>query len=410
MKMKVAAACASLLAFSLAAADQKTIASVLQPYVDRHELAGAVALVVSKDSFLSLESVGYSDVSAKKSMPTDAIFWIASISKPITAAAVMMLVDEGKIRLDDPVQKYLPEFSPRIMAVTDDRAAVRTQKPQHTITVRNLLSHTSGMSFSSSIEKPTLDSFPLTVRVQSYSLELLRYEPGSDYQYSNAGINTAGRIIEAVSGMRYEEFLQKRLFGPLGMKDTTFWPTEAQLTRLAKSYRPNDTATDLEETTVTQLRYPLTDHVHRYPMPAGGLFSTANDLGKFCQLFLNGGMVAGKRYVSEAAIQEMTRNQLDPAIQPGAEGIAKAKRGYGLGWETNASGAFGHGGAYATDLRIDPKRGFATVWLVQHAGFPGEGRKSREAFEEAAAKQFIPNANPAARSSHSDVDTKRFHD
>lgn len=396
MNFKVATG-ALLVWFSWSVVGQENIPNVLQPYVDRHELAGAVTLVVSKDSVLSLEAVGYADVAAKKNMWTDAIFWIASMSKPITAAALMMLVDEGKLRLDDPVEKYLPNFSPRIMVVAGDHSDVGMQKPQHPITVRNLLSHTSGLPFSSSIERPTLDSFPLTVGVQSYSMEVLRYEPGTDAQYSNAGINTVGRIIEVVSGMRYEDFLQKRLFEPLGMKDTTFWLTQTQLERLAKSYRPNTSSTDLEETTVTQLRYPLTDRTQRYPMPAGGLFSTANDLGQFCRMLLSGGVFAGKRYLSEAAIQEMTRNQLNVASQPGAANLARIQRGYGLGWETNTSGMFGHAGAYATDLRIDPKHGIATVWLVQHAGFPGDGKKSMEAFEKAVAKLF--KADSEVRSS-----------
>src|ERR1700730_12075761 len=120
----------------------------------------------------------------------------------------------------------------------------------------------------------------------------LLFEPDTKYQYSNAGINTAGRIIEIVSGMPYEEFLDKRLFEPLGMKDTTFWPDEEQLTRLAKSYKPNSDKSGLEETTVAQLKYPLNDR-KRQPMPAGGLFSTAADVGRFCQMILNGGTYKG---------------------------------------------------------------------------------------------------------------------
>ena len=386
--------------FPLAAADSWNIASVLQPYVERHELAGAVTLVASKDNILSLEAVGYSDIASKKPMQTDALFWIASMSKPVAATALMMLVDEGKVRLDDPVEKYLPQFTPRIMALTADRAHVRLQKPQHAITVRNLLSHTSGIPFSSSLEAPTLDLLLLATRVQSYALEPLMFEPGSDFSYSNAGINTAAHIIEVVSGMRYEDFLQLRLFDPLGMKDTTFWPTEAQLERLAKSYKANARGTDLEEIPITQLHYPLTDRAHRYPMPAGGLFSTASDLGKFCQMLLNGGTFAGKRYLSEAAIQEMVHNQLSEAtlqrVTLNRHGPADPD-GYGLGWFTSASGGFGHTGAYSTNMRIDPKHGLATVWLVQHAGFPGDGSKSQNSFEQAATKRFIPALDGATK-------------
>jgi CubicO group peptidase (beta-lactamase class C family) len=289
--------------------------------------------------------------------------------------------------LDDPVEKYLPQFAPRIMTVVADGDHVQLRKTRRAITVRNLLTHTSGIPFRSSLETPTLDLFPLALRVESYALEPLDFEPGNGWSYSNAGINTAARIIEVVSGMRYEEFLQKRVFDPLGMKDTTFWPTESQLPRLAKSYMPDDSETDLQETSITQLHYPLTDHTHRYPMPAGGLFSTASDLGTFCQMFLNGGSLAGKRYLSESAIREMTRDQLSPA----EKGITAPMwhGGYGLGWQTSPEGIFGHKGAYSTDMRIDPLHGLATVWLVQHAGFPGDGSKSYGAFEQTVSKRFI---------------------
>src|SRR5579883_755356 len=371
----------SLLAPLLAAKDDppasssKDIAAVLQPFVDRHALAGAVILVADKDKVLSLEAVGFADITAKKSMPFDALFWIASQSKPITATALMMLVDEGKVKLDDPVQKYLPEFRDQWLAVEQDQDHILLKKPGHPITVREILSHTSGMPFKSAMEPGTLDLLPLRDAVRSYAMTPLMFEPGTKYQYSNAGINTAGRIIEVVSGMPYEEFLDRRLFEPLGMKDTTFWPNEPQLTRLAKSYKPNANKTGLEETTVTQLKYPLNDR-KRQPMPAGGLFSTTEDVGKFCQMILNGGIYQGKRYLSPSAVEQMTTRQT-------GEGI---KENYGLGWATG--GTFGHGGAYATNMTIDPKRGLITVFMVQHAGFPNDGGKSQGAFRKAAEDQF----------------------
>jgi CubicO group peptidase (beta-lactamase class C family) len=125
--------------------EASTIASVLQPFVDRHELAGAVMLVASKDEILSLDAVGYADVARKKPMAVDALFWIASMSKPIAATALMLLVEEGKMRLDDPVERYLPKFSPQLMAVSADWTHVRLQKAHRAITVRDLLRHTSGI-------------------------------------------------------------------------------------------------------------------------------------------------------------------------------------------------------------------------------------------------------------------------
>jgi CubicO group peptidase (beta-lactamase class C family) len=357
-------------------APSKGVAAVLQPFVDSHSLAGAVTLVADRDRVLSLDTVGFADVAAGKPMRPDALFWIASQSKPITATALMMLVDDGKVHVNDPVEKYLPEFKGQSLAVEQDKEHVLRRKPAHPITVREILSHTSGLPFKSQMEQPTLDLLPLRVAVQSYAMTPLQFEPGSKYQYANAGINTAGRIIEVVSGMPYEEYLEKHLFGPLGMKDTTFWPNQEQLARLAKSYKPNAAKDGLEETTITQLRYPLDDRT-RQPMPAGGLFSTAHDLARFCQMVLNGGTFEGRRYLSEAAVKEMTSKQTGDAL----------KDGYGFGWSTGG-GTFGHGGAYATNMTIDPKRGLITIWMVQHAGFPGDGDKAQGAFRKAALERF----------------------
>src|SRR6516162_2460961 len=259
------------------APSSKKITAALQAFVDNHTLAGAVTLVADKEKVLSLDTVGFADVAAKKSLRPDALFWIASQSKPITAAALMILVDEGKVKIEDPVEKYLPEFKDLWLTVEQDKEHVLLKKPKQPITVRHILSHTSGMPFRSAMEQPTLDQLSLRNAVRSYVMTPLQTEPGSKYQYSNAGINTAGRIIEVVSNMPYEDFLDKRLFAPLGMKDTTFWPNEEHLKRLAKSYKPNADKSDLEETKITQLKYPLGDRA-RQPVPAGGLFSTAADV------------------------------------------------------------------------------------------------------------------------------------
>jgi len=359
-----------------AAESPQMIAAALQPYVDNHTLAGAVTLVESSNRVLSLEAVGYMDIAGKRPMRTDALFWIASQSKPMTAAALMMLVDEGKVNVDDPVEKYLPEFKGQWLIAEQDTEHMLLKRPAHPITVKNVLSHTSGLPFSSPLEKPTLDLLPLAARVRSYAMQALEFEPDSKYKYSNAGINTAGRIIEVVSGMPYEQFMEQRLFKPLGMKDTTFWPNSRQVRRLAKSYKANAAKTGLEETTITQLRYPLTDRT-RQPMPAGGLFSTAPDVARFCLMILNGGTLDGKRYLSEGAVKQMTSKQTPDSVS----------EKYGFGWSAG-DGEFGHGGAYATNMTIDPQHGLVYIWMVQHASFPGDGAKSRDAFMKAAKAAF----------------------
>jgi CubicO group peptidase (beta-lactamase class C family) len=400
--MRLAAICSTLAAVLAGlpsvsrGKEAESIVSSLQPYIERHAFAGVVTLVASKDRVLSLEAVGYTDVTAQKPMPPNALFWIASMSKPVTVAALMMLVDEGKVRLEDPVEKYLPQFTPKLMEVAPDGKSVQLRKPRHQITVRDLLRHTSGLRPTSSIENPTLDRFTLEARVQSYAIEPLIYEPGTRFLYSNAGINTAARIVEVAVGTRFETFLQERLFNPLKMDDTTFWPTTAQLKRLAKSYAHDASGTQLQEIPITQLRYPLTDHINRYPMPAGGLFSTAKDMGTFCQMLLNSGQFGGKRYLSASAVELMARNQLSPQIlqtlrEEKLSGFPSEEAdGYGLGFFTKTTGIFSHAGAYATNMRIDLQQGLATVWLIQYGGSSTEPDKGREVFEKAAERWFKP--------------------
>jgi len=354
-----------------------TSSSLLKPFVDKRELAGAVALVADKNKVLSVEAVGFADIAAGKVMRQDNIFWIASQTKPMTAVAVMMLVDEGKISLDDPIEKYLPEFRGQMVVAEKDNEHIVLRKPKHPITVRETLNHTSGLPFKSAIEEPTLDGLSLSSAVRSYAMTPLLSEPGTVYRYSNAGINTAARIIEVVAKVRYEDFMQQKLFDPLGMKDTTFWPNEAQSLRVAKSYRPDASKTNLAEFPISQLIYPLSDRVHRFPMPAGGLFSTAIDTSLFCRMLLNNGELDGKRYLSENAIRELSKRQTPPAI----------KESYGLGFSVSPD-SYGHGGAQATNMEIRSGKGLVLVWMVQHGGFPGEGAKAQGAFKNWALDKF----------------------
>jgi CubicO group peptidase (beta-lactamase class C family) len=353
----------------------KTMAAVLQPFVDSQAMAGAVALVADKDKVLALEAVGYADLAAKKPMQTDCVFWIASQSKPITGAALMILVDEGKVNIDDPVEKYLPEFrGQKVIAERDDEHML-LKRPQHPITVRNVLTHTSGLPFKSAIEEPTLDLFPLALRVRSYAMQPLEFEPDAKYQYSNAGINTAGRIIEVVSGMPYEKFLDERLLKPLGMNDTTFWPSGDQLKRIAKAYKPGKDG--LEECPITQLKYPL-DDPQRQPMPAGGLFSTATDVSKFYRMLANKGQFEGKRVLSEKAVETMTSKQ-----------TGNLPNGYGLGISVN--GPFvDHGGAYNTSSRLDRDRQLIVIFLGQHAAWGKGGNDIIPTFQKAATEAYAP--------------------
>jgi CubicO group peptidase (beta-lactamase class C family) len=205
----------------------------------------------------------------------------------------------------------------------------------------------------------------------------LQTEPGTHYQYSNAGINTAARILEVVEGMKYEDFMQRRLFDPLGMKHTTFWPGKEASRRVAKSYRPGKDGKGLVEITIDQLIYPLDDRTRRFPMPAGGLFSTAGDTALYCRMLLNGGELNGRRYLSPAAFHELTTRQTPQTV----------KESYGFGLSVG-QGWFGHGGAEATNMEIRMDKGLVIVWMVQHSGFPGDGSKAQGVFKDWALGRF----------------------
>ena len=348
------------------------LATVLQPFVDSHSLAGAVTLVATRNKILDVTTVGFADVAARKPLRPDGVFWIASTTKPLTGAALMMLVEEGRVSLNDPVTKYLPAFAHPLVIARQSKRQLLLRPAPEPIRLRHLLTHTSGLPFSSALETPTMDGHPLRTTVQSYAMLPLQSKPGTQYLYSNAGINSAARILEIVSGQSYEAFMAARLFEPLGMTETTFWPSAAQIRRLANAYRPDAAKTGLEKTTISQLRYPLNDR-SRYPMPAGGLFSTARDLARFGQMILNHGTFAGRRYLSKAAIAQMTRKQTGP----------KVSNAYGFGWGTG-KGWCGHGGALSNNFVVDWRHGLVLVFMVQHAGFPGNGGQSYEAFKQAA--------------------------
>jgi CubicO group peptidase (beta-lactamase class C family) len=282
----------------------------------------------------------------------------------------MMLVDEGKLKLDDPVSKYLPEFKPRLQVNVKGKQLLR--EPAHAITVRMLLNHTSGLEYSDPAHvMPPTDCCSLAELVTRFvSLPLLN-EPGTKFAYSNAGPDTACRIVEVVSGQDFETFLRTRLLQPLGMNDTTYFPTQEQLARLATVYWFSPSEHKLVHAPQQVfLTLPYDDRKIRHA-PGGGLFSTGGDLARFAQLFLGKGVFEGHRYLSEASVADMTRSQLSAEVfatipQPPGSG-PDVPASYGLGWGVGASGAYFHPGSASTNIRIDPVRGYAAILLPQQA-------------------------------------------
>lgn len=200
-------------------------------YVKEHQLAGAVTLVARQGKIVHLEAIGEADIEAHRALQTDALFSIASMTKPITGAALMILVDEGKVALDDPISKYLPEFKEVKFASGD--------KPQREITLRDVVTHTSGVVG----DQGTMGTLRETA--QKLAARPLGFQPGEKFQYS-PGLSIAGAVIEVAAGLPYEKFLETRIFAPLGMRDTTFHPNTAQAARLAKLYQQNKDKSALE--------------------------------------------------------------------------------------------------------------------------------------------------------------------
>lgn len=331
------------------------VAAAMQPFVDTYKLGGAICIIADKDGKVRYENlIGYADVEAGKAISDDNIFWVASMSKMFVGASIMMLVDEGKVSLDDPVTKFIPQLSKWMVIAEQDTNHVLLKPLVRPVTLRHLLSHTSGLTALSELQQVTgADSTPLKDRALSSVNGPLQWQPGEKYQYGNQGMNIAARVVEIVSGMPYEDFLQKRFFDPLGMTETTFWPSDAQIARLAFAYGPNKDKSGFARGDIQFLTKPFSDRVHRFPEAAGGLFSTTHDVLRYGLLLANNGELDGKRYLSPAAMDELRKEQ-----------TGKTKVNYSLGYHLR-HGMFGHDGAYGTDLSVNPTNGMVAIFLTQ---------------------------------------------
>ena len=361
------------------------VGAAMQEMTAKNEIAGAVTLVVSKDRVLHLESIGFADVAAKRPMTPDALFWIASMTKPVTGVAVLMLQDEGKLSVADPVAKYLPEFT-----------ALKTPSGKSAnLTITQILTHTSGLGEATG--PAVQQAHPLADLVPIWLAAPMQYEPGEKWKYTQSGINAASRIVEVVSGMAFDVFVQKRIFEPLGMKDTTFYPTDAQRARLATAYEKNKDSGALEPVPA-RADYGTRD---RPPQGNGGLYSTGPDYARFCQMLLNGGTFEGHRYLSAEAMKLLSTPQTGDLPTGFFQSDTYGNRGANYGWGIAtcvlrtphegvaamlSPGTFGHGGAWGTQAWIDPVKGVAYIMMVQRSGLPNSDASDvRRAFQQAAA-------------------------
>ena len=362
---------------------QRITAAVDQSIKDQ-QIAGAVTIIVRHGKVAWLKSQGMLDREAAKPMPEDAMFRICSMTKPITTVAVMMLYEEGKFELEDPISKYLPEFkSPKVLVKSASGGSPYTFPATREITIRDLLRHTSGLTYNWNQDLGKMyDDANVATGIMQYdgtiadsvkrlAAQPLLFNPGERWEYS-LGVDVLGRLVEVVSGMPLDEFLRKRVFEPIGMKDTYFYPPQEKLARLAAAYGIFDGKMTRfpDKPVVDGLLTYSADYPYNGPKKlfsgGGGLVSTAADYAQFCQMILDSGMIHGKRLLSRKTVELMTHDQL---------GKIAPEQGFGLGFgidgtkapldELGTPGEFGWGGFFYTTFTIDPKEQMIVIFMAQ---------------------------------------------
>lgn len=364
------------------------IPAVLQPFIDRGQLPGFVTAVARDGKVVHFEAFGLRDVEREKPMEADTIFRMYSMTKPVTGVAVMILVDEGKVALSDPLSKYLPEFTDMKVLVEDGDGSTHTVPADKPITLWHLMTHTSGLIYGGLVEtgplarmyikngvNPSGDS-GLTLEEfskKAASMPLFR-QPGTEFNYG-ISIDILGRVVEVVTGQRFGDFLQERVFGPLGMKDSGFYVPAEKADRFAANYSPQDGAMRLIDDPAKSpfLKKPSLDS------GGGGMVGTAADYLRFAQMLVNGGELDGVRILSEDAVEEMTTNHLGPEFgeAPLASLFPVPLEGVGFGYcgavvkdgyertMFGRAGQYGWGGYASTDFWIDRDERLVGLILTQ---------------------------------------------
>ncbi len=355
--------------------------ATVKRFVDDRKHAGLITLVARDGKIVDFETYGYRDLERKLPMERDTICRVYSMSKIITTVGTLILFEEGRFNLDDPVAKYLPELKDMKVWSGNKAESAQLEPLKRPITIKHLLTHTSGLvyDFSANGELaklwreadlwngPGLDGF-----IQKLSKLPLAHQPGDAYTY---GVNqdVLGALIERVSGKRFGEFLQARIFGPLQMKDTGFDVPEAKLSRLAKTYKNGPDGNFVEEQPILET-WP--EAGRGIEAGGSGIFSTAGDFARFAQMLGNGGSLEGKRILGRKTVELMTANHM--VTLPNNQAATRQK-GFGFGVEVttdlgqlsmlSSPGQFGWYGAATTYCQIDPKERIIAIALAQHLPF-----------------------------------------
>ncbi|MBO7683842.1 MAG: beta-lactamase family protein [Kiritimatiellae bacterium] len=366
----------------------------LQKYVDSGELPGAVS-VFYKDGVQETCCIGYADADAKRPITLDDIYMQCSQTKGFCGVTVAILVEEGKISLDDPVSKYLPEFKElwvRAGGANGTQTLVRAKNP---LTVRNVMNHTGGFPF----ELPNFQAMggwsrrmPLRSVAATAAAQPLLFEPGTSVRYSNVGIDIGAAVVEKVSGMRWEEFLEARVFKPLGMTSSGFWPTDGQLARKIEMYDVKGGAKAKWRRENPSMQRPYGDD-RVFPSAGAGLWTTARDQLKFYKMLMNLGVGEnGARILKEETVKSILASSTRPATLKDPN--------YSLGLRAPARDGddewFGHGGAWGTNCMVNWHRKELKLWAVQSCGGPRPWEKARAEAADRFFKRAIDNSGADA--------------
>ena len=357
----------------------------IQKLVDDHRIPGAIVIASRQGKIVLFESVGWRDIENQTAMKRDSVLRFYSMTKPITSTAIMMLVEQGKIALDDPASKYIPQFANLKVFASKD-GADEFQAVDREMTIRDLLRHTSGLTYGFFGSTPVDRKYQfarvlnptdtLLDTVEKLGKLPLVYQPGTRFNYS-VSTDVLGHVVEVVSKQRLDTFFEQHIFEPLGMNDTAFHVAAENVSRFSSNYGPKLGGSGLRVIDASDSsRYLKVPSLYS---GGGGLVSTAGDYIRFCQMLLNKGEYQAKRLLESATVEQMTRNQLPDSAYPIGVNDRRDGVGFGLGFSVvvekseytklSPIGEFGWGGAASTHFWISPKDELAVVALMQHMPF-----------------------------------------
>lgn len=377
--------------FSLTASAKKAVKDsgtsfareVLQPYVESGRLAGAIS-VFYKDGVQETCCIGYADVAARRPIRMDNVFMQCSQTKGFCGVTIAKLVEEGRLSLDDPVSKYLPEFK-ELWVLDGEKDGIRTlHRAKNVLTVRMVLNHTGGFPFECSAKRNDVrgggwsGGGPLRQIASVAAGSPIMFEPGTREMYSNTGIDIGAAVVEVITGMKWEQYLKQEVLDPLGMKSTWFWPTDKQLKKKIELYETKENAPAEWREEMAWEQRPYNDS-HVFASAGAGLWTTASDQLKFYKMLMNLGIGEnGVRILKEETVKSI----LAVSTRPGGLG------GYSLGLSAPVKDSedawFGHGGAWGTNCSVNWHKRQLKLWVVQNAGggqpWSGDWNKASERF------------------------------